>query len=154
MTTATAVDLPEAQGTHKERSITYRYDTGQIHITEVAGEEVERGKILMTIQVGHTKGGMNYFSGRNELPHYSVIIINETERDGVIGFTMGSGKALHYDTDKAKRFSKPRLTIIAAEWKERIEGVLSLDEDQLDDGDRALREWIMPFWLGQKVGIR
>lgn len=151
-----ALELPEPTVRVKDRSITARYDTGQI---KPGGEFDSDAKIIFTITVSYSKAGINYFtSERTTTDYYSVSVLNETEREnGVIGFMMGSGLGVTRILHPSNRFSRKKLAEIAEEWREKIEGWLSLADDQavqfLDDREFTIREKILPYWNGEKAGL-
>jgi hypothetical protein len=151
----TTLELPEPTIRKKERSMTARYDTG-LTKTEEYSERVR--KILLTLHVHYVKAGINYFSGeRTTTDRYEVSLINETEADGMIGFALGSGIGVARIEQPSNRFSRKKLEQIFDEWREKIEGMLSLADVQaaslLTPEEFAMREKIRPYWNGEKAGL-
>ena len=154
MTMATR-NLPEARISPKERSITARYDTG---VKKPATEFESEASILFTLSVSYTKAGINYWNGeRTTTDYFSITVLNETQREnGVIGFVVGRGVGLGRVSNPSNRFSRKKLQHIFVEWKVIVEGLLSLDEDQLhhlDKQEKDILDAILPYWRGEKAGL-
>lgn len=124
------VTLGEPSVRTKDRSVTARYDTGKITDD---GE-----KVLVTLTVSHHKQGMNVWSGVSREAHFSASIVNETEKDGIIGFTMFSGLGL--ERRPQARFSAPRLQSFFAEMRDRFEELVAAGDEQ-----------VLPYARGEKV---
>ena len=154
-TTGDAINLPEPVIKKQDgrRAYSARYDTGRI---KKAKYEFEQDKqILFTLSVSYSKAGINYFSGeRTTTDYFSVSVINETQEGSMIGFTMGSGLGVARIPQPNNRFSRKKLDEIFEEWREKIEGMLSLDEQQLhllDDDEQKIRAAILPYWNGTQA---
>ena len=146
------LELPAPVIRNKERSIIARYDTGLTTPPTEYNREVK--KILFTFEVHYTKAGINYFNGeRTTTDYYAVTVINETERDGVVGFMVGGGLGLARIQQESNRFSRKKLQQIFDEWRERVEGIMCVPENLLDDSDRIIQRAVMPYWNGTKAGL-
>ena len=146
---------PRIQTKYGARTITARYDTGLT--TEPGKYDPRVKKILLSFSVHYTKAGINYWNGtRTTIDYYGVSVQNETEQDGMIGFVMGSGLGLAKIEQPSNRFSRKRLDAVFAEWREKVEGLMSLDDEQvhlLDEDEQKLRAAILPYWNGEKAGL-
>jgi len=149
------IELPEPVIKEKDRSINARYKTG-ITKKEEYSDRVK--DILFTLGVSYTKAGINYFSGeRTTTDYYAVTVINETLEGGMIGFIVGSGGGITRIPQPSNRFSRKKLREIFEEYREKVEGWLSLPDEEaamhLDEKEFALREKIRPYWNGEKAGL-
>lgn len=144
-----ALNLPEPTITERGRSINARYDTGLIK-----EEKYGRDKnILFTLTVSYSKAGINYFTGeRTSTDYYTVGVMNETASEGMIGFTLGSGLGVARIEQPNNRFSRKRLREIFEEWKEKVEGIMAVDGNLLDEDEQKMQSAVMPYWNGQKAG--
>lgn len=158
----TTLDLPQPKIKTKERGIDAFYDTGQIYVEErLSGPDEER-MIVLELSVTYHKAGVNYLTGiRNTTDYYGVTVHNWTRSpDGVMSITLMGGNSLGISKipQKSNRFSRKKLNEIFSEWREKIEGMMSLADDQaaalLDPDEFTLREKIMPYWNGEKAGLR
>lgn len=154
MTIAT-INISKPTLHHENRSITARYDTGQ---KKPATEFEREATILFTLSVTYHKRGINYMSGeRTTVDYFAVTVMNETlHENGVIGFMMGGGIGLERVRQLSNRFSKKKLGQTFEEYRETVEGLLSLDEDQqhlLDDHEQKILAAILPYWRGEKAGL-
>lgn len=145
-----ALNLPEPTITERGRSINARYDTGLIK-----EEKYGRDKnILFTLTVSYSKAGINYFTGeRTSTDYYTVGVMNETASEGMIGFTLGSGLGVARIEQPNNRFSRKRLREIFEEWKEKVEGIMAVDGNLLDEDEQKMQSAVMPYWNGQKAGL-
>src|SRR4051812_43476514 len=151
------LNLPEPRIYVKygSRTIIARYDTGLTTAPDKYDAKTKR--ILLAFSVHYTKAGVNYWNGtRTTTDYYGVMVQNETESEGVIGFMMGSGLGLTRVEQPSNRFSRKRLDEIFAEWREKVEGMLSMPDEHLhllDENEQILRAAVLPYWNGEKAGL-
>lgn len=150
----TALVLPEPTLSRNARSITATYDTGQ-KVTEYNKEK----SIVLKLMVSYTKAGVNYFTSERVTTDYYQAAVRNALRDGVSeSFIMGSGLGLTRIPQESNRFNRRLLGRYFDEWREKIEGMLSLADDQaallLDPDEFTMREAILPYWNGEKAGLK
>ena len=61
----------------------------------------------------------------------------------MIGYEVGNALGLHRDYQQSNRFSRKRLHQVFDEWREKVEGLLAMDDDHLhllDEDERILRQ--------------
>lgn len=159
----TTLELPEPKIKHKDRGIDAFYDTGQIYVEErLSGPDEER-MIVLELSVTYHKAGVNYLTGqRNTTDYYGVTIHNWTRSpEGVMSITlMGGNNSLGIKKilNPSNRFSRKKLIEHFTEWRENVEGWMSLADDQaaalLSEDEFTLREKIMPYWNGERAGLK
>jgi hypothetical protein len=150
------LELPKPRVEIRDRSITAYYRTG---IIEPPTEfETRQKEILLVFQVHYTKAGINYFTGERVTTDYFQPAVRNAKsiEGGGISFVMGSGLGLARIEQPSNRFNRKKLTAIFNEWREKVEGLLSLDEDQLhllDEDEQKLRAAVLPYWNGTRAGL-
>lgn len=146
-----AIDLPKPDILVKERSMKARYDTGKTKI-----ENGEEWHIMFCLTVHYSKAGINYFSGeRTTVDHFDVSVVNDLEHPSrsITRFTMGSGLGVERIDHPSNRFSRKKLGQIFVQFKEEIEGIMSIDDPEsvLDERELRIRNGVMAYWNGEKA---